>query len=198
VLSRPCRGMMLTFLVFLWAACEHKVATPKPKTPWGPSLAEYFDDSVDFTINPQSLSGQWLFKYQEQLKVRMARSEHVMGISITSVTKKTDPDGKECKDIYAAVKAQVKGEWDKDTVTLRVCDTSAGFDSFREEDGRLFERAFIAFVKLYTLEDGSTGIHWHLSPLSQGLKDGMDGILKESKEKKKKTDSKKYIYETNQ
>ena len=190
--------IVILLALLWWPACGHKAPVPTAKTPWESSLAEYFDDSLDFTLNPQSLSGQWLFKYQDQLKVRMIRSEYVMGVSIVSVTKKTDPEGKECKDIYATVKAQVKGEWDKDTLTLRVCDNMAGFDSFKEEDSRIFERAFIAFLKLYTIPDGSTGIHWHLSPLSQGLKDGMDGILKESKEKKKKTESKKYLYETDQ
>jgi hypothetical protein len=164
-----------------------------PKSPWEESLAEYFDDSVDFTVNPQSLSGQWLYKYQDQLKVRMASSEYVLGIQVISITKKTNPAGRECKDIYADVKARVKGDYEPGSLTLRVCDDEAGFDSFEEEDKRLYEKIFIAFLKLYEAGGGEVGIHWHLSPLSKGLKEGMDRILKEKTKKKKK--SKKYVIE---
>lgn len=165
----------------------------EPKSPWDESLAEYFDDSVDFTVNPQSLSGQWLQRYQDQLRVRMAEAEYVLGIKVISITTKTDPAGKECKDIYANVKARVKGDYEPGSVTLRVCDDEAGFDSFAEGDKRLYEKIFVAFLKVYQDESGEVGIHWHLSPLSKGLKDGMDRILKQKDKKKKKT--KTYIIE---
>ncbi len=196
VSSTPLEKATSLSIFFMLVACGSGGATPAPKTPWEPSLAEYFDDSVDFTVNPQSLSGHWLIKYQEQLKVRLTKSEHILAVGVVSVTKKSATEGRECKDIFASIKAEVKGKWNKDNVTLRVCDNQAGFDSFREEDSRLFERTFIAFLKLYRSQDNSVGIHWHLSPLSQGLKDGMNAIRNESREKKKATESKKYIYDT--
>ena len=175
--------------------CGPKNQTLKPQSPWDEGLAEYFDDSVDFTLNPQSLSGQWLYKYQDQLAVRMIESELVLGVNIISITKKSDPSGKDCKDLYSEVKARVKGDYAPGSVTLRVCDDQAGFDSFKEEDTRLFDKIFIAFIKLYAVEDDSVGMHWHLSPLSKGLKDGMDNILKQSKDKKKKQETQKYVIE---
>lgn len=175
--------------------CGPKNNKLTPKSPWDEGLAEYFDDSVDFTLNPQSLSGQWLYKYQDQLAVRMLESELVLGVDIVSITKKSDPSGRGCKDLYTEVKAKVKGTYEQGNVTLRVCDDQAGFDSFKEEDTRLFDKTFIAFIKLYGMEDGSVGMHWHLSPLSKGLKEGMVKILKESKDKKKKQDTKKYVIE---
>lgn len=180
--------------VALWW-CGSKTQTLTPKSPWDEGLAEYFDDSVDFTLNPQSLSGQWLYKYQDQLAVRMLESELVLGVNVISITRKSDPSGRGCKDLYSEIKAKVKGDYGQRSVILRVCDDQAGFDSFKEEDTRLFDKVFIAFIKLYTLEDGSVGMHWHLSPLSKGLKEGMDKILQESKDKKKKQESKKYVIE---
>jgi hypothetical protein len=175
--------------------CGPKNGTLRPQSPWDEGLAEYFDDSVDFTLNPQSLSGQWLYKYQDQLSVRMLESELVLGVNVISITKKSDPSGRSCKDLYSEVKAKVKGEYGQKSVALRVCDDQAGFDSFKEEDTRLFEKIFIVFIKLYSMEDGNVGMHWHLSPLSKGLKDGMDKILKESKDKKKKQETQKYVIE---
>ena len=171
----------LAFLAFAAAAagCGSKGNELKPKSPWDESLFEYFDDSIDFTINPQSLSGQWLFKYQKQLKGRLTHSEIVLGVKIISVTQKTTPKGRECKDLYSDVKANVKGDYEKDSITLTVCDDQPGFDSFREDDSRLFNRVLIAFVKLYEMEDGTVAMHWHLSPLSKDLKDGMDKIFKD-------------------
>jgi hypothetical protein len=187
----PAKWILLTVLAMGWA-CGPKNGAMAPASPWKESLAEYFDDSVDFTLNPQSLSGQWLFKYQEQLKGRMHYSEYVLGVNIVSVTNKTASGGEECKDLYCEVKARVKGNYQSGSLTLRVCDDSPGFDSFKAEDGRLYERVFVAFLKLYEKEDEGIGIHWHLSPLSKGLKEGMDGILQKDKQKDK---SKKYIYE---
>ena len=173
----------LALLVFAAAAvgCGSKGKELKPNSPWDESLLEYFDDSIDFTINPQSLSGQWLFKYQKQLKGRLTHSEIVLGVDIISVTQKTTPEGRECKDLYCDVKANVKGDYGKDSITLVVCDNQPGFDSFREDDSRLFDRVLIAYVKLYENADGTVAMHWHLSPLSKDLKDGMDKIFKDGK-----------------
>jgi len=187
--------LIVLFPAVILSGCGSKGQTLVPKSPWDESLAEYFDDSVDFTLNPQSLSGQWLYKYQDQLVFRMTESEFVLGIDIISVTKKTDPMGKGCKDLYTEVRARVKGDYPFDTLTLRVCDSSPGFDSFKEGDTRLYDRVFIAFLKLYKKENGEVGIHWHLSPLSKGLKEGMDKLQKEAKNKKKKEKSKKYVIE---
>jgi len=186
--------LTLVLAAAVWGGCGGKKETTLvPKSPWDEKLAEYFDDSVDFTINPQELSGQWLFKYQDQLAVRMIDSEFVLGIKIISVTQKTDPMGKACKDLYTEVKARVKGKYEQDTIILHVCDDAAGYDSFKEDDTRLYERVFIAYIKLYKQTDGEVGIHWHLSPLSKGLKEGMDKILSDSKAKKNKDENKKYV-----
>ncbi|MFH1434670.1 MAG: hypothetical protein ABIJ56_03035 [Pseudomonadota bacterium] len=170
-------------LVFAAAAagCGSKGNELKPKSPWEESFHEYFDDSIDYTINPQSLSGQWLFTYQKQLKGRLTYSEIVLGVNVVSITQKTNPEGRGCKDLYCDVKANVKGNYAKDSVTLTVCDDQAGFDSLSEDDSRLFDRVMIAFVKLYENADGTVAMHWHLSPLSKDLKDGMDKIFKDGK-----------------
>jgi len=186
---------ILVILFLFIFSCGGKKSSLNPKTPWEDSLAQYFDDSVDYTLNPQSLSGEWLNKYQEQLGVRIARSEYILGIKVTSVTKKVGEEGRECKDIFGQVKARVKGEWSGDSVTLHVCDDSAGFDSFKEDDSRLFDRVFIAFLKLYNNKEGAVGIHWHLSPLSKGLKEGMDNLMKTPGEEEKKTSESKSVVE---
>lgn len=189
--------ILLIIISARFASCSGDKTALKPRSPWDESLVEFFDDSIDFTMDPQSLSGQWLYDYQNHLKMRMKKSEIVMAIKILSMTLKTDPEGRQCKDLYAQIKTIVKGSYPSSNITLRVCDNSMGFDSFKEDDRRIFDRIHVAFIKLYRRASGQVAMHWHLSPLSEGLKEGMDKIIEESK--KERTEKKKeiFIYKSN-
>ena len=72
---------------------------------------------------------------------------------------------------------KVKGEFPGKSVVLTVADDQPGYDSFKIHDARLMEKVYVAFLRLYETETGAVGIHWHLSPLSEGLMKGMNEIL---------------------
>ncbi len=179
-------GAMAVTLVLLasTSSCGPKVVELKPKHPWDPEYAQYFDDSVDFTMNPDSLSGQWMFSYKLELESRLSLADFVVAVRVQSINLKMDADGKQTKNLTLVVEKSVKGNYPGDSLVLTVADHMPGFDSFDEDDSRLTDKIFVAYLRLYEAEDKSVGIHWHLSPLSEGLKNGIDEILQIKAEKK--------------
>jgi hypothetical protein len=164
--------------VVLAASCGPKHGNLTVNKPWDPDYAEYFDDSVDFTVNPGSLSGQWMYSYRLELEGRVSLSDYIVALRVQSVSVEEDGDGRQVKGLHTVLEKSVKGDFPGKSVTLTVSDDQPGFDSFSEDDSRLTDKVFLAFLRLYKDEEDRVGIHWHLSPLSKGLMKAMDEIRK--------------------
>ncbi len=164
--------------LLLAAGCGPKHGNLTVNKPWDPDYAEYFDDSVDFTMNPDSLSGQWMYSYRLELEGRVSLADYIVALRVQSVSVEEDNDGHQIKGLHTEIEKDVKGAFPGKTLTLTVPDTQPGFDSFSEDDARLTDKVFLAFLRLYKDEEDKVGIHWHLSPLSKGLMKAMDDIRK--------------------
>ncbi len=164
--------------LLLAASCGPKHGNLTVNKPWDPDYAEYFDDSVDFTMNPDSLSGQWMYSYRLELEGRVSLSDYIVALRVQSVSVEEDNDGRQIKGLNAVIEKSVKGTFPGKALTLTVPDDQRGFDSFSEDDPRLTDRVFLAFLRLYKGEEDKVGIHWHLSPLSKGLMKAMDDMKK--------------------
>ena len=180
----PVPILVSILLLSTAASCGPKAGELQAKHPWDPEYAQYFDDSLDFTMNPDSLSGQWMFSYKLELESRISLADYVLAVRVQSINLKVDAAGKQAKNLNLVVEKDVKGEFPTESLVLTVTDDTPGFDSFNEDDARLTDKIFVAYLRLYETEDKSVAIHWHLSPLSEGLKDGIDEILKVKEEKK--------------
>lgn len=186
-----CRSFAgLLVLAWLAAGCGGNEGL-KIKHPWDPEYERYFDDSVDFTMNPESLSGQWLYDYKLELESRVSLADHILAVRVDSINLTTDAMGKEIKNLLVDVEKNVKGDFPGSQAILSVSDEQPGYDSFEIDDPRLMDKVYVAFIRVYEKEDGMPGLHWHLSPLSKGLMEGMDQILEDSKPKKKNDDNTK-------
>jgi hypothetical protein len=187
--------LSILFFVVLLQGCGPKQGGLVVKNPWDPDYAEYFDDSVDFTMNPDSLSGQWMYSYKLELEGRVSLSDYIVALRVHSVSVEIDNEGRQVKGLNASIKKNVKGSYPGKALVLTVADDQPGFDSFNEDDARLTDKVFIAFLRLYEEENGEVGIHWHLSPLSKGLMKGMDDLREEEKESKKNKEEEVYTLE---
>jgi hypothetical protein len=185
---------ILVALVLL-SGCGPKHGDLTVNRPWDPDYAEYFDDSVDFTMNPDSLSGQWMYSYKLELEGRVSLSDYIVAMRVQSVSVEIDNDGRQVKGLNATVEKNVKGSYPRDSLVLTVPDDQPGFGSFNVDDARLTDKVFIAFLRLYEKEDEKVGIHWHLSPLSKGLMKAMDDLKEEEKESKKSKEEEVYTLE---
>lgn len=185
---QPRSPSWVVVVIVLASACGGNEGL-KVKHPWDPDYAPYFDDSLDFTMNPESLSGQWLYDYKLELESRVSLSDFIMAVRVDTISLKTDATGKEHKNLTLDIEKQVKGEYPGKGIVLTVADDQPGYDSFEDDDPRLMDKVYIAFLRLYEMEDGTVGIHWHLSPLSEGLMEGMQQILDDMQPKKKDDDN---------
>jgi len=168
------RLLPLLVVASLIAGCGPKNTGLTTRKPWDPDHAQYFDDSVDFTMNPDSLSGQWMYSYKIELEGRVSLSDHIVAVRVVNVKHTEDADGRRSKDLLLSVEKDVKGVFPHDTFSLSVSETLPGYDSFSVDDPRLMDKVFLAFLRLYRDEDDEVGIHWHLSPLSEGLLEGIE------------------------
>jgi hypothetical protein len=179
------RNLLPLAVAIASASCGPKNGGLSTAKAWDPDYAEYFDDSVDFTMNPDSLSGQWMYSYKIELEGRTSLSDYIVALRVHSVSVQMDTDDRQLKLLSGEVEKNVKGAYPGDTVVLEVADDQPGFDSFDEEDVRLTDKVFVAFLRLYKKKDKSVGIHWHLSPLSQGLMKGLEDLRKQEKQEKR-------------
>ena len=187
--------MAATFLVVVLApGCGPKSGDLQAKHPWDPDLVEYFDDSVDFTMNPDSLSGQWMYSYRLELEGRVSLSDFIVAVKVQSVSVESDMEDRQLKVLSTVVEKNVKGVFPRSGIVLSIPDDQPGFDSFDEDDPRLTDKVFIAFLRLYETETGPVGIHWHLSPLSKGLMKAMDEVQKQGEEEQKKGKDEDAVY----
>jgi hypothetical protein len=192
-MQMKCTCALFGVLVVL-VACGPGQGKLTVNRPWDPDYAEYFDDSVDFTMNPDSLSGQWMYSYRLELEGRVSLSDYITAIRIQSVSVEMDNEGRQVKGLNAVVEKDVKGDFPGKALVLTVPDDQPGFDSFNEDDSRLTDKVFLAFLRLYKREEGMVGIHWHLSPLSKGLMKAMDEIKKADEESEMDEKSEEEVY----
>jgi len=185
---------LLIVVAILAGGCGPRKAGLVVKHAWDPDYAEYFDDSVDFTMNPDSLSGQWMYSYRLELEGRMSLSDHIVAVDVESVNVQESLDGKFTKQLHCRFKKDIKGKFPSESFVLTVEEDRPGFDSFDGDDARLTDRVFVAFLRLYTTEEDTVGIHWHLSPLSKGLAGAIAEIQKQDKDKKKEDKKEKEEY----
>lgn len=182
--------------ILLLEGCGPKHGDLLVNRPWDPDYAEYFDDSVDFTMNPDSLSGQWMYSYKLELEGRVSLSDYIVALRVQSVSVEVDNEDHQVKGLNTVVKKNVKGSYPDKAIVLTVPDDQPGFDSFDVDDTRLMDKVFVGFLRLYKTEEEKVGIHWHLSPLSKGLMKAMEDLRKQERDSKKKKEKEVYTLET--
>lgn len=141
---------------------------------WDPYLNNYFDNSIDFLLNPEELSGEWKKQYIEELKGRVKYSDFIGVIKITSIREDVTPDGKEYKRIYGEVLKTYKLNQDTiktlNELELMAYQDIASFEIIEENIRRLLNNAFIAYITWYKDEvDNTIKNHWHLSPATKSV-----------------------------
>ncbi|MBW2264312.1 MAG: hypothetical protein JRG91_20285, partial [Deltaproteobacteria bacterium] len=113
-------------VLLLAASCGPKHGNLTVNNPWDPDYAEYFDDSVDFTMNPDLLSGQWMYSYRLELEGRVSLSDYIVALRVRSVSVEEDSDGRQVKGLDAEIEKSVKGEFPGNSLTLTVPDDQPG------------------------------------------------------------------------
>jgi hypothetical protein len=165
-----CSLLVLVSLTAL--GCSSAGTQVRPRAPWEPELAEFFDDAADFIEDPGDLEGAWATDYSTGLQGRIDEADLIARVLITTINEDINVEGQRRKHLLAQITSTFAGEAPTDErLQLMVDDGAEGFDTIDRGERRLFNNRFVAFVRWYESEDGVVRAHWHLSPGSRPVVD---------------------------
>ncbi len=159
----------IVFVLGLVVAAGCGSADFKTGQRWDSKEAPFFDDGVDMVEDLASLSGQWGYKQENEFTGRLQLADFVAEIDILSVQTSTDLDGGMSKRIEVSVVTKLYGDAPAKGFFVVSSNESPGYELILRYEQHLKGRFFL-FIRWFDEEDGSTGHHFHLSPVSDKLK----------------------------
>lgn len=164
---------LLAWTVLLWVACGSAppVRTLAPSQPWSDSLNDVFDDGFDFVSPLRSILGTgWFDEYAAQLERRLGESDVVAVVELRMIS--PAEEGRSFGGIDVEVLESLLGEAGPgDVLRLDVARGTSAEERIETEEARIREIGrFVAYVRLYADEMGTTRSHWHLSPDDSDLR----------------------------
>jgi len=166
----------------LLAACASgpKVHTTSPFTE---TDAEAFAGSVDFVGNPRSLQGRWQDAYAAELERRVERLDLLAVVQIHTLRNDLDPERRSKYRLLARVERTLfeSDDFDVDELELAVRDGEAGYPTVADNQARILDQPFLAFVKFAPGDSpGAAPVpRWHLSPLTEPVLERVRPLLQE-------------------
>lgn len=163
--SRP----LLALCVALASGCATRPQV-RPTSPFTPEMARYFDDSVDYISDLDSLGGTMAEDLRRQLSFLGRNSDFIGVVRIETVAVSQDPDGTQAYRLVAAIGETLHGNApESGLVQLRTAQGQAGYNTVSGRQDRLQNGRWLVFVKWYTDATDEVRPHWHLYPHTDAL-----------------------------
>lgn len=165
----PRGSFALAVLVSSVTACGG--AQPEPEhaatSPFLESHEAMFENGLDMVRDPDALDGSWLGAWQEELDERVTNADVVALVTVRTLRTDVDLDRNETYRLIASVDRAYLGEPGEE-LTLTVRETERGYGTVENNQRRLLDEQFIAFVKWQQTEQGIRA-RWHLSPATEAV-----------------------------
>lgn len=158
--------MLASILVL--ASCGGGAAGPRVYSPFTAEDASVFDNAVDVVSEPDILEGRWYDDWASDLVARVTSGDVVMVVNLEAVRHVTTPDGKDSFRLQVSVDRTLLGDRPADPA-FAAREDEAGYDSIAQNERRILNRPFVAFVKWKEEANGEVVGRWHLSPASNGV-----------------------------
>lgn len=118
--------------------------------------------------DPALLEGSWLETWEQEIDLRVRSADVVGYVRITTMRTDTDLERHETHRLVAHIDTLRLGEGIGDELELVVREGDAGFDTVHNQDRRILNQRFVAFVKWTQESEGMPIVaRWHLSPASE-------------------------------
>ena len=92
------------------AGCTASVGTQaRPRAPWEPELAEFFDDAADFIADPGDLQGEWARGYDAELQGRVDEADLICRVFINTINEDINVEGHRRKHLLMRVTSVLHG-----------------------------------------------------------------------------------------
>jgi hypothetical protein len=167
------------------AGCGGTTQAVRPSSEFTTEHGEFFEDGFDFVREPAQLEGRWLESWEREIAKRVELSDLIA--LVTVVTLRTDEKLERAISfrVTARIDRALKGSLPEDEVTLMVGEAQAGYASVQDNQRRITNHKFVAYLKWYEDKRGRVAAHWHLSPASEGIVAKTEHLIEEQSEGKK-------------
>lgn len=156
--------------------------------------AELFEDGFDFVREPGALEGQWLENWQREINNRVAYSDFIATVTVTTLRTDVDPERRTSFRVVASVERTLYGGVPDSEIELTVDENAVGYASVKDNQQQFLNQVFVAYLKWYEKADGGVAAHWHLSPASEGIVGATEKLIKQRTEKKKEVRRKVVVH----
>jgi hypothetical protein len=147
--------------------------------------AELFEDGFDFVKEPAALEGQWLEDWQREIKSRVANSDFIATVTVTTLRTDVNPERQTSFRVVANVERKLYGSIPGSELQLTVDEKAVGYASVKDNQDLYLNQVFVAYLKWYEKPDGEVAAHWHLSPASEGIVGATEKLVAERTETSK-------------
>ena len=136
---------------------------------WQAGEERFFDDGVDLIKDPSKISGEWAYRYENELDGRVQLADMVAEIDIFSIQTTRNVDNVEAKRIEVSIENILLGDAPEKSVVLESTRLSPGHELLLRYESHLSGR-FLLFIRWFANENGTLSHHFHLSPASDRVK----------------------------
>lgn len=139
-------------------------------TPMTGAQAAVFENGIDYIDDPALLEGNWLETWEQEIDLRVRSSDVVAYVRITTMRTDTDLERNETHRLVAHIDTLRLGDGIEEgsELELVVREGDPGFDTVHNQDRRILNQRFAAFVKWTQESEGMPIVgRWHLSPASE-------------------------------
>mgnify|MGYP000901230361 CR=1 FL=1 len=152
----------------LLVSCGGGASGPRVSSPFTAQDAAVFDNAVDVVSEPDILEGRWYDDWASDLVGRVTSGDIVMVVNLEAVRHVTTPDGKDSFRLQVSIDRMLLGDRPAEPA-FAAREDEAGYDSIAQNERRILDRPFVAFVKWKQESNGDVVARWHLSPASTGV-----------------------------
>ncbi len=167
--STLLRTLVASVVIASLAACGSS-APRIVATPMTSAQGVVFENGVDYIDDPALLEGSWLETWEQEVDLRVRTADVVAYVRISTLRTDTDLERNETHRLVAHIDTLRLGEGvsDGDELELVVREGDPGFDTVHNQDPRILNQRFVAFVKWTQESEGMPIVaRWHLSPASE-------------------------------
>ena len=160
------RFLAISALLATGACGSVKVIDPNAKQPlpsYSGRLSELFDDVIVPAAVGVDLDRKYSARRDKQFQERMAKSDGVVRVRVTTVTGKGSEKGTKYM-LGLTVTTKFAGKMPQTQFTVIVPNHGESAGVLRNFDTRLVGKTFIAMVREFIRPDGDTEMHFHIYP----------------------------------
>lgn len=161
----------------------------------------YFENGVDMVRDPEALGGSWLGTWEEELDRRVSLADVVALVTIRTLRDDIGASARDYGEVPTLEEADQArrrtyrliahpdrvwlGEEQvaEQDIVLSVREGEGGFGTVENNERRLLDEQFIAFIKWE--EDDATGDYearWHLSPATEAVATRVRRVLEQRRD----------------